>query len=77
MWHRLKPPGLDGFPVAMLKWLPRLLNVSFDMGAVPMDWRGACIVLLCEGKDDKYECSNSRGVSVLSVVGMLYGRVLI
>ena len=44
-------PGLDGFPVACLKkdgtavleWLVRLLNVSFDIGVVPMDWRGACI----------------------------------
>ena len=23
-----------------------LLNVSFDMGVVPMDWCGACIVTL-------------------------------
>ena len=38
-------PGLDGFPVeylkkggmAVLEWLVRLLNVSFDMGVVPMD----------------------------------------
>ena len=39
-------PGLDGFRVeclkkggmAVLKWLVRLLNLSFDMGVVPMDW---------------------------------------
>ena len=42
-------PGLDGFLVeclkkcgmAVLEWLVRLLNLSFDMGVVPMDWRGA------------------------------------
>ena len=28
----------------MLEWLVRLLNLSFDMGVVLMDWRGACIV---------------------------------
>ena len=46
-----KAPGLDGFPVerlkkggmVVLKWLVSLLNLSFDMGVVPMDWRGACI----------------------------------
>ena len=46
-----KAPGLDGFPVeclknggmAVLEWLVRLLNLSFDMGVVPMDRRGACI----------------------------------
>ena len=47
-----KAPGLDGFPVECLKkggmsvleWLVRLLNLILDMGVVPMDWRGACIV---------------------------------
>ena len=80
-----KAPGLDGFPVeclkkggmAVLKWLVRLLNLSFDMGVVPMDWRGACIVPLHKRKGDKCECSNSRGISLLSVVGKLFGRVLI
>ena len=78
-----KAPGLDGFPVeyfkkggmAVLEWLVRLLNVSFDMEVVTMDWRGACIVPLDKGKGDKCECSNSRGISLLSVVGKLYGTV--
>ena len=42
-----------------------------------MDRCGACIVPLYKGKDDKCECSNSRGISLLSVVGKLYGRVMI
>ena len=32
---------------------------------------------LYKGKVEKCECSNSRGISLLSVVGKLYGRVLI
>ena len=86
-----KAPGLDGFPVgclkkggmAVLEWLVRLLNLSFDMGVVPMDWRVvpmdsrvACIVPLYKGKGDKCECRNLRGISLLSVVGKLFGRVL-
>ena len=47
------------------------------MGVVPIDWRGACIVLLCKRKCDKCECSNTRGISLLSVGGKLFGRVLI
>ena len=47
------------------------------MVVVPMDWRGACIVPLYKGKGDKCEFSNSRGISFLSVVCKLYGRVLI
>ena len=69
-----KAPWLDGFPVeclkkggmAVLEWLVRLLNLSFGMGVVPMDWRGVCIVPLYKGKGDKYECRNSRGISLLS-----------
>ena len=44
---------------------------------VPMDWRGACTVPLYKGQGDNYVFSNSRGISLLSVVGKLYGRVLI
>ena len=32
---------------------------------------------LYKGKGDKCECSNSRGISLLSVVGKLFDRVLI
>ena len=44
---------------------------------VPTDYHGACIVPLYKGKDDMHECSNLRGISLFSVVGELYGRVLI
>ena len=42
-----------------------------------MYWRGACVVPLYKRKDDKYECSNSRVISFLIVVGKLYGSILI
>ena len=54
-----------------------MLNLSFDIGVVPMDWRGACIVPLYKGKGGKCECSNSRGIRSLSLVGTLFCRVLI
>ena len=68
---------LDGFlleclkkgGVAVLEWLVRQLNLSFDMGVVPVDWHGAW--------GDRCECGNSRGISLLSVVGGLFGGVLI
>ena len=42
-----------------------------------MDWRGVCIVPLYKGKGDQCECSNSRGISLLSVVRKQNGRMLI
>ena len=80
-----KAPGVDGVRAEMLKeggvtvleWLVRLFNVCFVLSMVPVDWVCACIVPLYKGKGDVYECSNSRGISLLSVVGKVYGRVLI
>ena len=83
-----KAPGLEGFPVecvkkgviVVLEWLVKLLNISFYMRVVPMDWCGACIVTIVPLYNDvgyKCECSNSRGITLLSVVGKLSGRVLI
>ena len=80
-----KAPGLDGFPeerlkkggMTVLEYLVRQLNLNFDMGVVPTDRHGACIVPLYKEKGNKCECSNSRNISLLSVVGKLYGKVLI
>ena len=41
---RLPMECLNKGGMTVLEWLVRLLNVSFDMGVAPMDWRGACIV---------------------------------
>ena len=47
------------------------------VGQLGVDWCDACIIPLYKGKGDKYQQSNSKGISLLSVVGKLYGRVLI
>ena len=43
---------------------------------VPVDWVIACMVPLYKGKGYVYECSNFKGISLLSVVGKMYGRIL-
>ena len=50
---------------------------SLLLSIVPVGWVIACMVPLYKGKGDMYECSNFRGISLLSVVGKVYGRVLI
>ena len=47
------------------------------LSIVPVDWIIACMVPLYKSKGDMYECSNSSGTSLLSVVGKVHGRVLI
>ena len=80
-----KAPGMDGVRVEMLQeggmtlleWLVRVFNICFMLSIVPVDWVIACLVSLYKGKGDVHECSNFRGISLLSVVGKVYGRVLI
>ena len=42
---------------------------------IAIDYHGAGIMLLYNGKGNKCDCSNSRGISLLSVIGKLYDRV--
>ena len=80
-----KAPGVDGVRAEMLKeggvtvveWLVRVFGVCFVLSMVPVDWVLAIIVPLFKGKGDVYDCSNFRGISLLSVVGKVYGRILI
>ena len=55
----------------------RLLNIYFMLSIVPVDWVIVCMVPLYKGKGDVCECSNFRGISLLSVVGKVYGRISI
>ena len=80
-----KTPGMDGVRVEMLKeggvnvlgWLVSVFNVCFMLQTVPVDWVIACMVPLYKGKGYVHECSNSRGISLLSVVEKVSGRELI
>ena len=62
-----KAPGMHGVRVEMLK----------EGGVTALEWLViACMVPLYNGKGDVHECSNFRGISLLSVVEKVYGRIL-
>ena len=64
--------------VTVLEWLVRVFNICFMLSVVPVDWVIACMVPLYKDKGDVHECSNFRdsGITLLSVIGKVYGRVL-
>ena len=80
-----KSPGIDGITSEMLKyggdsiikWLTRVCMVCLMKGEVPLDWKRAIVVPFYKGKGDRNECKNFRGISLLSIPGKVYGRVLI
>ena len=80
-----KSAGLDGIcgemiqagGDSMIKLLEKIFNECWKERKVPQDWQDACLVPLYKGKGDKMKCMNYRGISLLSVVGKIYGRVLI
>ena len=48
-----------------------------ESDVVPEDLKAACIVPVYKGKGDRRDCVNYKGISILSIPGKIYGRVLI
>ena len=74
MWPRLtggkcrSSSSTSRYREVMLKWLVMLFNVLWRVGVAPTDWRKAQIIFIYK-KVSRLECSNCRGMSLLSVVG--------
>ena len=61
----------------LLEWLRRVCNVCFLEEKALNDWMRTVIVPIHNGKGDRSECKNYRGLSLLSIPGKVYGRILI
>lgn len=47
------------------------------VGRVPQALRDAVTVSLYKNKENKYDCSNYRGITLLSIAGKILARVLL
>ena len=54
-----------------------ILLLCWKEGTVPQDVRYANIVTLYKNKGDRSDCNNYRGISLLSVVGKVFARVVL
>ena len=81
-----KAPGIDVLPTKctsrrggeqLLGKLTSLFTLCWKKGVVPGDLRDAVTVSLHRNKGEKSDCSNNRGVTLLSFAGKILARVLL
>ena len=78
-----KTPGVCNIMPEMLKaggevaieWLVKLFNVVWERGVVPRDWTSGIIVPIHK-KGSKLECTNYRGISLLTVIEKNFAKIL-
>ncbi|KAK3518362.1 hypothetical protein QTP86_018292, partial [Hemibagrus guttatus] len=71
----VRPEYLKSLDVVGLSWLTRLCNIAWQSGTVPLDWTTGVVIPLFK-KGDRRVCSNYRGITLLSLPGKVYSRVL-
>ena len=78
-----KALGMDGITAEILKNggkkmidLQEQVIQSVWESEVPQDWRDAILVSLYK-KGSKSDCSNFRGISLISIVGKLFSRIIL
>lgn len=78
-----KAPGMDGISAEILKcggerMKEMVLEVIHDVWETiaPQDWKDAIMVSIFK-KGSKAECGNFRGISLLSIVGKVFARILL
>ena len=80
-----KAPGNDGIPPVLIKHckttlllpLHEVLCQCWQEGAVPQDMRDSKIITLYKNKGERNDCNNYRGISLLSIVGKVFARVIL
>ena len=78
-----KAPGVDEIPAELLRnmgqdgnlWLLELLNMLWNGQDTPEDWKKDLMCPIYK-KGDKTECSNYRGISLMSHTFKVYERIL-
>ncbi|KAK3529557.1 hypothetical protein QTP70_031980, partial [Hemibagrus guttatus] len=71
----IRPENLKSLDVVGLPWLTCLCNIAWRSGTVPLDWANGVVIPLFK-KGDRRVCSNYRGITLLSLPGKVYSRVL-
>ena len=69
--------ALGGGSDCMLRWLTHIINHVWVTEHLPGDWTRGMILPFWKRKGDHLVCSNHRGITLLSIPGKLFTRVLL
>ena len=80
-----KAAGTDSIPSEIWKYggpglhtkLHELFVCCWEQGKLPQDLRDAVIITLYKNKGEKSDCSNYRGITLLSTAGKVFARMLL
>ena len=80
-----KAPGICSITAEMLKsggdniilWLTHIINHVWVQERLPDDWRRGIILPFWKRKGDRMICSNHRGITLLSIPGKIFTRILL
>ena len=79
-----KAPGIDGISIEIIKaageagveLLWRVCRAVWKDGTAPTEWRQSIIIPIWKRKGDRRECSQYRGISLLSQPSKVFARIL-
>ena len=80
-----KSPGSDGIPAeiyqhggeVVVSRLQDLFTSCWEQGILPQDLKDAVIISLYKNKGEKSDCSNYRGITLLSIAGKVLACILL
>ena len=55
----------------------KICQMTWEKERVPDDWTKAVIILVYKGKGDRNECGSHRDISLMSIAGKVYGKIVI
>ena len=62
---------------SMKWWLHTVIVQVWSTSLVPPDWRRGLVTPIYKGRGDRMDCNNYRGITLLSVPGKVFARLLL
>ena len=71
----IRPEMLKALTGEGILWLTRVCQIAWKLGKTPRDWQTGVIIPIFK-KGDRKQCTNYRGISLLSLPGKVYAKCL-